>query len=150
MFVLHSEVTELDVGRVVGHDYGYFVGWVGSKKMDPRHSRNLWGYEGYRYPHILDWGTGTVPNFSGHWWRICCYLLSTEAICRLNYTKTIYGRYSIRPAPRKRSSWRSPHLQLPLLISMFSSRIGTPLFRRKLRPWPTGNSLCSRRRQSRE
>jgi len=40
------------------------------------------GYEGYWYPHFLDWGYCT-PTFQDEKVKIYCHLqLATEAICR--------------------------------------------------------------------
>ena len=44
----------------------------------------------------MDWSVPYTSTFQDERWRICCHLLSTEAIGRLNYNKTVFGRSSAR------------------------------------------------------
>jgi len=51
------------------------------------HGRNLLGYEGYRYPHFLDWGV-LYPHLSWMKRWICRH---RGDLRRLNYNKTVFG-----------------------------------------------------------
>jgi len=59
-----------------------------------RHCRPLLtGYEGYQYPHFLDWGY-RIPTFQNEKVKNIAVTTVNRDYLRLNYNKTVFGRGS--------------------------------------------------------
>jgi len=104
-------------------------------------------YEGYRYPHFLDWEVQYPSLFRTKVKNLLSLAVNRSDLRRINYNKTVFGRGSTPdPAGRVRDALPDPSVRwggtFPPHSPLLSPRDpraprspSEPLFRSKLRPW---------------